>query len=145
MGYCTTFRLTWTPLGDEHATVARCKHSAKTGHKYCPECGQSTKRQDVNEAIKIWIALQKSGSIFSFFGVNTDGTTTESCRWYEWASEVGALSKQFPYVLFQLEGEGEESGDLWRAYFRAGKVQKVKAIVTFPDLDFSKMGPPEVL
>ena len=31
------------------------------------------------------------------------------------------LSEQFPNVIFKLHGIGEENGDIWDAYYKAGK------------------------
>ena len=49
------------------------------------------------------------------------------------------LSRQFPGVLFTLRGEGEENGDLWRSYYRDGKMQTCKAIIMYPAFDAAQM------
>jgi hypothetical protein len=41
-------------------------------------------------------------------------------RWYEHDAEMCDLSLVFPDVLFTLTGEGEESGDIWRKWYRNG-------------------------
>ena len=65
-----------------------------------------------------------------FFGGDT-------AKWYDWKNDLEALSKEYPTLLFSLNGEGEESGDIWKAYARNGKVITVRAEVVFniPDLD----------
>ncbi len=35
------------------------------------------------------------------------------------------LSKQYPDYVFQLDGDGEESDDFWRTYYKNGKKQEV--------------------
>lgn len=65
-----------------------------------------------------------------FFGGDT-------AKWYGWSDDLEAVSKEYPYLLFALEGEGEEAGDIWKAWARNGKVVTVRAKVVFeePDLD----------
>lgn len=64
---------------------------------------------------------------------------TESCKWYDWQKDMESLSADWPNVLFILEGDGENTGDLWKAWFRNGKSHKLEAKIVFetikPDLD----------
>jgi hypothetical protein len=48
----------------------------------------------------------------------------EPCKWYEHEKEMRASSLAHPDHVFQLDGVGEEQGDVWRKYFRAGRMQK---------------------
>jgi hypothetical protein len=64
------------------------------------------------------------------------GDSREACKWYDYEKDMIAFSKMFPKVTFILTGEGEESGDLWKAKFKNGRVSTVKAILTYPDFDF---------
>lgn len=48
----------------------------------------------------------------------------ETTKWYEHEKDMRALSKDYPDHLFQLDGRGEEQGDVWRKYFKDGKMQK---------------------
>ena len=52
--------------------------------------------------------------------------TYDSTKWYENESDMRKISQLIPDVLFLLEGEGEESGDIWKKYFMNGKMQNVK-------------------
>lgn len=45
----------------------------------------------------------------------------EACKWYEWEDNMKTLSRKFPQAVFQLNGEGEEQGDIWIAFFENGK------------------------
>lgn len=58
----------------------------------------------------------------------------ESCKWYEWADDMATISKEFPNVLFTLTGEGEDSGDLWKAYCFNGEQELATAILTYPQI-----------
>ena len=61
----------------------------------------------------------------------------DTMKWYDWESDMASLSKDWPNVLFALSGEGEEPGDLWKAWVRNGKVVKVQGRIVYdvPDLD----------
>ena len=61
----------------------------------------------------------------------------EACKWYEHHEDMVKLSKRYPTILFTLEGEGEESGDIWIKYFKNGKVQRANAQIVFPEFDES--------
>lgn len=63
---------------------------------------------------------------------------TESVKWYDHEKDMAWLSVAFPEILFKLEGEGEENGDLWHKYFKAGKIQVCKARIVFDDYDPQK-------
>ena len=49
------------------------------------------------------------------------------------------MSLQFADILFELKGEGEEAGDVWKAYYLNGKEQICRAKITFDEFDESKM------
>lgn len=63
----------------------------------------------------------------------------DSCKWYDHENDMKALSLLYPETTFLLEGEGEESGDIWQKYFKNGKVQTCRAEIVFPQFDESKM------
>jgi hypothetical protein len=60
---------------------------------------------------------------------------TDKIKWYEWRSDLLQLSSKFPAVTIDVEGDGEESGDMWKARFRNGEFEKVKVKFTFPDFE----------
>lgn len=71
------------------------------------------------------------------YALDEDG---DSCKWYNHEDDMLRLSREFPDILFELHGEGEEAGDLWRKYFKNGKVQRCPAIITYDAFDESKLG-----
>lgn len=49
----------------------------------------------------------------------------DSCKWYDHEADMIQMSREFPDILFELTGEGEEAGDLWRKYFKNEKYKGV--------------------
>lgn len=63
----------------------------------------------------------------------------DDCKWYEHEEHMREYSKKHPSVRFTLEGEGEESGDIWVKYFKGGLMQECKARIEFDPFDESKL------
>ena len=59
----------------------------------------------------------------------------DSTKWYDFEKDMREVSKQHPSVLLELSGEGEENGDLWKAYFKDGKMQMCKAEIVYKNFD----------
>lgn len=72
-------------------------------------------------------------------GFHMDFDWNDRCKWYSHQEHMKELSLLYPDVLFKLEGEGEESGDLWIMYFQNGKQQICRATITYEDFDESKL------
>jgi hypothetical protein len=47
----------------------------------------------------------------------------DSSKWYDHEDDMREFSKLYPNVVFRLEGEGEEAGDVWCKFFQNGKMQ----------------------
>jgi|14_taG_2_1085336.scaffolds.fasta_scaffold63781_1 hypothetical protein len=60
-------------------------------------------------------------------------------KWYGWDDDMKGYSKKHPNVTFSILGEGEESGDLWVAYFKNGKMHFAAAEITYEDFDEKKL------
>lgn len=55
------------------------------------------------------------------------------CKWYDYDEEMELLAKQFPTVIFELHGDGEDSDDCWNAYYKGDK--SVKYYAEIPPLN----------
>ena len=64
-----------------------------------------------------------------------DGTSHRSGKWYDHEEDLIMFSQKHKDVLFKLSGEGEKADYLWHKYFKNGKVQVCKAVITFHDFD----------
>lgn len=67
------------------------------------------------------------------------GRTEEDIKWYSYEEDMRKHSSKNRDILFLLSGQGEESTDLWKAYFLNGKMQSCPAIITYDEFDESKL------
>ena len=89
----------------------------------CPTCGSNAVRN--HEEI-----------LYKRFGCNL---FEEATKWYSWEQDMLEYSKEYPDVLFTLEGQGEEAEDRWAAYFKNGKWQFEKAEMQIAAFDLDKL------
>ena len=73
------------------------------------------------------------------FALTSSGASNNQCSWYEHEKDLKNLSAQFPDQLFTLKGEGDEAGDIWVKYFKAGKMQISKALIVIEPFHPSKL------
>jgi len=58
-----------------------------------------------------------------------------SCKWYEYEEHMLEFSQLYPTYLFIIEGDGEETDDRWRHYFKNGKHHRDGMVMEFPDFN----------
>lgn len=65
----------------------------------------------------------------------------DSWKWYDHDEDMVKLSIRFPNYTFILEGEGEETGDLWRTIYHDGQLERlnVKIVYEKPRSDFAQI------
>lgn len=69
----------------------------------------------------------------------SDNIFGDSVKWYDHEKDMRTISRKYPEVTFILSGEGEESGDIWKKYFKNGRMFVAKARIVFPEYDESKL------
>ena len=55
----------------------------------------------------------------------------DTIKWYDHYEEMTVLSKEFPALYFELEGFGEDYGDMWREYFHNGEAMHSDAKIIY--------------
>ena len=66
---------------------------------------------------KIWKYIKNHH--YMKYALNKD-YVSES-KWYDEEQHMRKMSIEFPEILFIISGEGEEAGDIWKAYYLNGK------------------------
>lgn len=110
MGYMTDYEVEAGPFETEEAA----------------EFFEFKAQKTIGYSIDVSISPSMNGRYFVTFELN-------DAKWYNWGNDLEALSRAFPNITIDVEGDGEETGDQWKARFRNGSYEKVEAIVTFPD------------
>ncbi len=68
-----------------------------------------------------------------------DCFSDESIKWYNYEEDMKKYSKKHPNTVFCVSGEGEDNVDIWKAYFKNGKMFKTKAIILFENFSEDKL------
>ena len=63
----------------------------------------------------------------------------DACKWHDHQEDMLEYSANHPEYLFILDGEGEESGDIWRKFYKDGKSYEWKLEYALPDFDPKKL------
>lgn len=87
---------------------------------------------------QIWEEMDDQDSSFCI-ALNEDGGSEEPTKWYDHEEDMRKISARHPGVLFALKGEGEEAGDIWIRYFKAGKSYLEQATATFAPFNPDKL------
>ena len=81
------------------------------------------------------------GTVIDFLEQNTPAgyywpevlTNIDAVKWYDYATDMLALSRVYPNITFVMTREGEEFGDFTKEYFLNGKHEGVRAELVYPD------------
>lgn len=82
--------------------------------------------------------MVKIANDLGFEGYKISGSGTElyiefDDKWLKWKEDFQKVSKEFPRVLFEVNGKGEDNEDMWRARFRDGVSEIIRAKIVFDD------------
>jgi len=135
MGYYTNYKISVKGKLENKQRVAELEKAKKEAEALTgklKELALAAVDKELNSEKNIDIQKVVSGKI----GYNPFGDQT---KWYEHENDMKAISKEYPDVILKLEGEGEESGDIWVKYFVNGKMQTAAAKITFDDFDEKKL------
>lgn len=56
-------------------------------------------------------------------------------KWYDHEEDMIKISKKFPNLVFILDGDGEESGDIWREFYMNGNTYSWRLFIERPNFD----------
>lgn len=59
----------------------------------------------------------------------------DQTKWYDYAKDMIEVSLKYPEIIFEISGEGEESGDIWRHYFKNGRDKRICPEMVWPVFD----------
>lgn len=90
-----------------------------------------------NEPIKDQEAIEEA--VTNDMGNDYGNPFEDTCKWYDHEKDMRFVSTKHPTVVFLLTGEGEEQPDLWHKYFKNGKMQTARAVVTYESFDPFKL------
>lgn len=146
MGYYTTFEI--NIVGDNEVTP-QIKEAIV---KQISELAQKGDDESLSKISKLIESKDKSltqkvcdelNEITDYDFILTTETSIQSnmgeIKWYDSIDDLLKVSKAVPEALIQVDGEGEESGDIWRSYYRGGKMQKANVEITYEDFDETKL------
>lgn len=68
------------------------------------------------------ICWELSGGDISLENFNLDFWLADKMKWYTWQRDLLKISGDFPDARIMVTGEGDDSGDNWRAWFRGGEL-----------------------
>ena len=118
MGNNTRYEITVTDATEEDVIRALAQVNPRDfgdlvgASIHCPHCGQD----------------------FATIERSLESAFEEPCKWYDHERDMLAVSAKIPQATIRLEGEGEESGDIWRKTFKGGALLKgQKARIVFDD------------
>lgn len=94
-------------------------------------CPVNTDMEALDKAV-----MQIDSGIFEQWDQFTWGC---NAKWYSQEVDMYNLSKQFPDVLFEVCGDGEDSDDKWQEYWQNGSMQHCH--MEIPPYDSAKMRP----
>lgn len=67
-------------------------------------------------------------------GYSTDDfDSADGIKWYSETDDMQELSLMYPGVTFRVDGDGEESCDIWVHWYRDGEMREWKLDYSIPD------------
>lgn len=142
MGYATYYSLKLTQLDNEVQTVektidgliADVKNNKLDQSKLIEQLNQ-VKNGYVNVDEDYILKDLRNSNQEARYALSENGASNNNSKWYECKEDLKEFSKKYPNWLFTLSGEGEQSGDIWKAYFVNGKVQLAKARIVIDEFN----------
>jgi len=65
--------------------------------------------------------------------IGTEITASFESKWCDWEKDGVALSRNYPQILIEISGLGEDRDDIWKARIRNGDCETVSAKIVYED------------
>ena len=59
----------------------------------------------------------------------------QDSKWYDNDDHLKTVSTEFPDLTIELERVGEENGDMEKKVYQNGSVKKLKAVISYEEID----------
>jgi hypothetical protein len=79
----------------------------------------------VNDCDKVFLEFIEKHRLYAIWNYN------RKAIWLNHEKDMRLLSRKFPSLLFKLEGMGESISDIWVKYFKDGRMQLCRAVISF--------------
>lgn len=137
MGYYTKYTLEW----DDNALIADLNNSVKelTDSLLNRELSGALRTAAEREISRLESLIQGPDPRTSLQEIAGYYVLDGPTKWYSWKVDMETLSARYPSTLLTLTGYGEESGDIWRAYFKNGSGYRVEGRIVFDSFDEEKL------
>lgn len=63
----------------------------------------------------------------------------EESKWYDCDQDMLKYSLRYPNTTFLIDGEGESGDDIWKAWFKNGKMFKTQGQLVFEEYNENKL------
>jgi len=117
MGYYSSFWIKWKFIKDI---------------EICPLCKQSTKSLSETELLKILTDI-KGYEGFESTTYEDYMYILNETKWYKWEKHLKEFVTTIPDLLVEIYVEGEENGDIWKARFLNGTMERQNAKIMVPE------------
>jgi len=97
---------------------------------YYTQYDVSTEGADKRKALA---ALASTVEYVGQFTGDNSWSTGNPVKWYSWKRDLVSVSTEYSNTLFIVEGAGEDSGDIWKAWGYKGDIEIVTAVIEFPE------------
>jgi len=100
-------------------------------------------KEVTEQTLKAIISSHRTQQYEELYALEDDGSSVQGATWYGHEEHMIALSTEYPGLVFELYGKGNNSEDIWYKYFHDGKIQLCPAIITFDEFDVKKLKEPD--
>lgn len=88
--------------------------------------------EELHELLDDYGILQYALDFGTLYGDEVEFFSCGAVKWHEHEEDMKKVSKEFPDMVFQLRGNGDDPEDIWEKYFQNGECETCMAEITIP-------------